>query len=1386
MSKDKNKYTHENNVNNAEKNVSTKMHDNKSWKKYTIIIFLSLFFIGLIITSSIGAIFYGAKYYKPYLEKYISNKINLNVTISKVETSWNNWQPNIILKNIIVKDKKNSQKIWFSSELIDLKLNKQHEIKLSPSFYKVTITNSYILTEENDKGQWLLFNQNNTNKNNDSLPSFLFKHDYINLNNLNLHAINKNKVSINSYINLNLHKNNSNNTKNYFFNLNANLAGININLNSIFTPNYQNDNFLGYFKEWKGKSSTNIATKLNNENIHVYKAFLNGIIKKNKHVTNLINKIDLIQAAHGEINLNLNWNKVNVETAKIKVNFTNFNDRSINSDILLSSYQNTSLKDKDLLKRALSEPQQKYLSDKQMLINEQYIWQVKDLSWTDKLKQQHSIKDIVASHPYYNYLPFNISIKNSDIKPYLELVKNFTKDKSQQKKLQTLQNIKLKAYIQNLKLSYIPYAGLAELAKYHLETEIKNIQFIYPLNFKNSEIKNNFLDIIGKNGFNLSFKGNLQQGLANINANNISVNLSNIKSQINKLDIDKFNTKLKWSINKSGTNLDINDIYIQNPNFNIKANAKYIIPNSNKNNNKQDKLFNIQAIANATNFSYLRKLFPQQSKHKSLNIIDSLKIDAPIKNAKLNFIFPISEPNFTNPNTKVEINLPINNASFSIPQHQDKIWPRFNNINGNFNFQKDKINIKINNALIDIKTADNSKLTIDNSNVIIDNLITKPILKLELKSSSSLMSMMNYINTSPVHNWIGNINYKTTGNAGLKLNLNLPFRDTQQIKVNGSLNLINNDIEFVKGLPLFNQINGILNFNEKGFNFNQVKARFLDEEIYADGYSKEHQVQIKANGLINKDKLNNYAATYGFEKIIPHINGATKYNANLSIINKQIKLDVDSDLQGLDIIMPQPIGKTSEQSIPLKFTWHLYNPENHSERINLQYNDNIGAIIEQNRIEGIAKNIRAIYYAHSRKSNIALPDEGVQAEINLDKINLDEWQKFHTKFNKQAVSSKDTQNSTSQYIPQRVAAYTKSLKAMDREIKNIIFGISKISDKTWAGNISSSHINGYIKIKQTNDGQEIDGHFSQISIPNKEQTTAIKEIIQEKIHELPNVNLKINSFNFLNKDLGNVEIIADNQYKNKHRYWDIKKILLENPQATFNASGEWNFYNGDNNTADTSQTKLKINLNLHNVGNLLNRLGLVQVIKNGNGLMDAELSWQGSPLEFNYQTLNGNSNMNIKDGVILKVDPAAAKLLGIFSLQGLGNILTFNWNKLFSQGSPFDEINNINTINNGLINIDKFTLKSPQAKVEASGNVSLINETQNINADVYPKINAGSASLAYSLINPAIGLGTLIAQVALQNPLGKILRQSYTLKGKWADPIVKKQTFNSHLDRQER
>jgi uncharacterized protein YhdP len=72
------------------------------------------------------------------------------------------------------------------------------------------------------------------------------------------------------------------------------------------------------------------------------------------------------------------------------------------------------------------------------------------------------------------------------------------------------------------------------------------------------------------------------------------------------------------------------------------------------------------------------------------------------------------------------------------------------------------------------------------------------------------------------------------------------------------------------------------------------------------------------------------------------------------------------------------------------------------------------------------------------------------------------------------------------------------------------------------------------------------------------------------------------------------------------------------------------------------------------------------------------------------------------------------------------------------------------------------------------GSADIARETQDVKGVVIPEINAGTATLLATVINPAVGLGTFLAQMFLRRPLIESATQEFHIDGAWADPQITK------------
>ena len=272
------------------------------------------------------------------------------------------------------------------------------------------------------------------------------------------------------------------------------------------------------------------------------------------------------------------------------------------------------------------------------------------------------------------------------------------------------------------------------------------------------------------------------------------------------------------------------------------------------------------------------------------------------------------------------------------------------------------------------------------------------------------------------------------------------------------------------------------------------------------------------------------------------------------------------------------------------------------------------------------------------------------------------------------------------------------------------------------------------------------------------------------------------------KRLGRVEIDAVNRggaavaREGGVREWRLNKLNVSMPEATFNATGNWAALNAQaapaggprpaRNPVEPRRTVMNFKLDIADSGQLLARFGMKDVVRRGKGRMEGQVAWIGSPLTLDYPTLNGNFNVNIESGQFLKADPGLAKLLGVLSLQALPRRLTLDFRDVFSEGFSFDFVRGDVTIQQGIAATNNLQMKGVNAAVLMEGTADIAKETQDLKVVVVPEINAGTASLVATVINPVVGLGSFLAQMILRNPLIRAATQEFHIDGTWADPRV--------------
>ena len=204
----------------------------------------------------------------------------------------------------------------------------------------------------------------------------------------------------------------------------------------------------------------------------------------------------------------------------------------------------------------------------------------------------------------------------------------------------------------------------------------------------------------------------------------------------------------------------------------------------------------------------------------------------------------------------------------------------------------------------------------------------------------------------------------------------------------------------------------------------------------------------------------------------------------------------------------------------------------------------------------------------------------------------------------------------------------------------------------------------------------------------------------------------------------------------------------------------------------TGQTRLTFRLDVIDGGALLDALGWPGQMQGGRGHLGGQIQWPGTPTDYATARLGGHLRLDLDQGRFPQADPGAGRLLGVLSLQSLPRRFLLDFRDLFQSGFGFDRIDGDIAIRQGQASTRNLRIRGLQAMILTEGSTSLAQETQDLHVWVVPDLNAGAASLAYAVINPAVGLGTLLTQMVLQGPLADAATREFRITGRWDTPDV--------------
>ncbi len=733
-------------------------------------------------------------------------------------------------------------------------------------------------------------------------------------------------------------------------------------------------------------------------------------------------------------------------------------------------------------------------------------------------------------------------------------------------------------------------------------------------------------------------------------------------------------------------------------------------------------------------------------------------------------------------------------------------WPALAKLSGELVIDHDVLSVKATRGEI----MGSPGLQISKGDATLTDLYGATNVAVTVQAKGPLGEALTVVNSSPVSVWTNKVLARSSasGIAEYRLKLAIPVDHVDKSTVEGSVTLAGNEFQMSPDIPRLVRARGVVSFNENGFTVTGGQARALGGDVRIDGglstlalrsvpqasqgaqgAARAAAPVLRLQGTATAEGIRQARELGPLARLGQFSAGSTAYSITVGLRAGVPELLLTSNLSGLSLSLPPPFVKATDAALPLRIESALLRSSlQPGARLQEQLQIDLGRLASVAYVRDTAgaesKVLRgSIAVGLAADESAPMPADGVAANISVSQLDLDAWTHVFSQIAGEAGTGAISAV-TQSYLPNTLALRAKSLLAEGRQINNVVIGGSR-DGLLWRANLDATELGGYVEYRQPS-GPTQGRLYARLSRMVIGQSAAqdVENLLDQQPASIPALDIVVDDFELRGKKLGRIEVLATNlgsgNARDPSREWRLNRFNISNPEATLTASGNWANVNAQS-AASTSKTArerrrtvLNFKLDVADSGDLLARLGMPGVIAKGKGKIEGQVSWLGSPITPDFPSMGGGFNVNMESGQFLKAEPGIAKLFGVLSLQSLPRRLTLDFRDVFSDGFAFDFVRGDATIDQGIARTNNLQMKGVNAAVMMEGQADIAKETQLLKVVVIPDINAGSASLIASTINPLVGLTTFLAQYLLRRPLMEASTQEFQIDGTWIDPRVTK------------
>ena len=469
-------------------------------------------------------------------------------------------------------------------------------------------------------------------------------------------------------------------------------------------------------------------------------------------------------------------------------------------------------------------------------------------------------------------------------------------------------------------------------------------------------------------------------------------------------------------------------------------------------------------------------------------------------------------------------------------------WPGLRGFSGQL--ELDHLTLKITGGASGLAGAPGVRL--DEGAVELDDLAGDTLLTVRTRARGSASDMLRFVQVSPLQEMTGGALAQATvgGDVEVGLSLKLPLGDLDASTVAGTVQFEGNDLNIHPAAPLLARTRGTLAFTEQGFVVLGGNTRLLGGDLKFEGGLRNNaqgpgRLQFRGQGVASAEGLRD-GGLGGISRLFENASGSAPYTAQLGFRGGEPELQVVSNLQGLALNLPAPLGKTAEASLPLRLdtaVLGVVDGQAITDRLLLEFGPPQAPLVsvqyERDITGALPRVLRGSVAVGLEDGDLApMPASGVVGNLRLDTLDLDAWLRLASSAGVNVpaptAASAATQDAGLAYLPTTLALRTNRLTLEGRTFNRVVVGGSREGTQ-WRANVTADELNGYVEVRQAGPGTA-GSVFARLARMRLEPAAATQvEQLLSQPTSVPALDIAVEELEFAGRRLGRVEVEAINR-----------------------------------------------------------------------------------------------------------------------------------------------------------------------------------------------------------------------------------------------------------------